>query len=56
MIWSLRELDGSINFVVTEPSCFDISAEVTVDVSGQVKKYNFKNPRWNRNRPTQSSN
>ncbi len=42
MIWSLGEMNGAINVVVTEPSCFDISAQVTVDASGQERKYNFK--------------
>jgi hypothetical protein len=42
-IWSLREMDGSIIISGVESSCFDISAEVTVDIGGEgTKKYNFK--------------
>jgi hypothetical protein len=43
MIWSLREMDGSIEVVITEPGCFDISAKVTVDLGGTGSRdYKFK--------------
>ena len=43
MLWSLRELDGSIVVAVKEPSCFDISGVVTVAVGGDSRKtYKFK--------------
>ena len=40
-IWSLRELDGSVLISVAESSCFDISAVVTTEVSGNIKKHEF---------------
>ena len=43
MLWNLRELDGAITIAVHEPTCFDISATVTVDIAGESeKKYTFK--------------
>ena len=42
MLWSLRDIDGSIGIAVREPSCFDISATVTVDIAGHTtKEYKF---------------
>ncbi|HXS52890.1 MAG TPA: hypothetical protein VN782_10200 [Usitatibacter sp.] len=41
MIWSLRKMEGSISIGAIDPSCFDISAQVVVDSSGQEKKYKF---------------
>jgi hypothetical protein len=41
-LWNLRELDGVISISVTEPSCFDIAAEVTTIASGQNRTFKFK--------------
>ena len=34
-------MEGSISIGAIDPSCFDISAQVVVDSSGQEKKYKF---------------
>ena len=41
-IWSIKELDGSIQFIVNEPTCFDISATVTIQTSGSDRMITFK--------------
>jgi hypothetical protein len=42
MLWDMRELDGVVSVAVVEPSCFDISAQITTDRSGENKQYHFK--------------
>jgi len=41
-IWSIKELDGSIQFTVSEPTCFDISAMVTIQTSDANRMVTFK--------------
>ena len=38
MLWSLRELDGSIGIAVKDSSCFTISATVSVSQGGRGSK------------------
>ena len=41
MLWGLRQLDGVITVAVTEPSCFDIYAQVTTEISGESRIHKF---------------
>lgn len=41
MLWGLGDLDGVVNIEIADPSCFDISAQVTSNISGESKKYKF---------------